>query len=90
MSLAVQSLIENAPKHNRLNSDDPLQIFIHVDGDALVVENTLVPAPSKPTPGTGLADLSERIAYLTGKEITFEKTDDRFCVRIPLISAKAL
>ncbi len=83
--LAVQSLIENALKHNRYTPRTPLMLSLRIDAGDLIVENTIISSAAKETPGTGLADLSERIEFLTGERLSYQKENGRFCVRVPLI-----
>ncbi len=85
--LAVQSLIENALKHNRVTSAAPLEISIRREGDSLLVENTRMPKVSPAACGTGLADLSERVAYVTGRQLRYWSNERFFSVRLPLSKA---
>lgn len=82
---ALQLLLENAIKHNRLSEAEPLTIDVRFVDDAIVVTNPLRPkaAPRAGT-GTGLANLRDRVALLTRGRLEIENTDSEFRVRLPL------
>ena len=64
--LAVQSLVENAIKHNGISDKSPLRIRIETMPDGrLSVSNNLNPKLSKPAQhGVGLANLRKRYELL--------------------------
>lgn len=87
--LALQTLVENAVKHNEASAAQPLTVELHieagVDGERAVVANARRPRRSAlPSSGLGLANLDERCRLLTGRGL--ERTDDgaRFAVAVPL------
>lgn len=83
---ALQVLVENAIKHNRLDSADPLTIDVARQGDAIVVTNPHRPKPQAvPSPGTGLANLRERIQLLAGRELEVSSAGGLFRVQLPLV-----
>lgn len=83
---AVQTLLENAIKHNDLTEDAPLKIEIVKEGDCIKVVNNLQPRHFKePSTGQGLSNLAERYRLLTGKEIHIMKTETQFAVKINLL-----
>jgi len=89
--LALQGLIENALKHNASGADRPLDIRIRIDGDAVTVSNNLQPLANPiPSTGTGLQTLGERYRLICGKEISVDRGDDSFVVRLPVITNKDL
>lgn len=85
--LTVQSLFENAIKHNRHSASDPLEITMRIEDRDLVVQNTLHPASGRPSLGTGLKSLGERLQILTGRPLQYGVTENRFWVRAPLVPA---
>ncbi|MEO1136265.1 MAG: histidine kinase [Pseudomonadota bacterium] len=85
--LTVQSLFENAIKHNRYSAADPLEITMGIDDRDLVVQNTFNPAFGRPSLGTGLKSLGERLQILTGRPLQFGVAGNRFWVRAPLLPA---
>lgn len=90
--LSIQTLVENAVKHNEISSRNPLTIAIRAmvapaDKEAyLCVDNNLQPRRTDSSgTGVGLANLSKRYELLFGKEIQITEANGRFCVCIPLI-----
>jgi two-component system LytT family sensor kinase len=85
--LTLQSLVENAIKHNEISVAHPLKIVIGIsDDNELLVENNLQPKTKlEPNSGTGLQNLAGRYQYLTGKEMKITKNGDYFRVSLPLI-----
>jgi two-component system LytT family sensor kinase len=85
--LSVQTLLENAIKHNVAARKRPLRIRIHVDAqERLVVVNNLQPKEQNgDSTGTGLANIQARYQLLVRKEVTITRTADQFSVAIPLI-----
>lgn len=87
---ALQVLLENAIKHNRLSEADPLAIDVRLDGDTVVVTNPLRPkAALRPAASTctGLANLRKRVALLTSGELEIISpgtAGSDFSVRLPL------
>ena len=85
--LAVQSLIENAFKHNSFSEQEPLLVQVHVSRENVRVSNSLQPALyTGKTTGTGLSNLNQRILLLTRDVIRVEKSKELFSVTIPLVS----
>lgn len=83
---AVQTLLENAIKHNDLTEEAPLHIEIIKEADCLKVINTLQPRHFKePSTGQGLSNLAERYRLLAGEEIHIEQNENQFSVRIKLL-----
>lgn len=88
--LALQTLLENAVKHNRTARDDPLQLRLGRQGDRLLAVNRRRPRSSAlPGSGRGLANLDERCRLLTGRPLVVRATDTRFEVELPLQPAGA-
>lgn len=74
--LSVQTLVENAIKHNEISNRKPLTITIRTvqetEGEnvSLSIENNLQPRRTAVTgTGIGLVNLSKRYALLLGKDI---------------------
>ena len=85
--LTIQTLVENAVKHNEISDEFPFEITISaVDNAILHVANRI---QEKLTPeegtGTGLVNLSELFRLLVEKEIQIYKTETMFIVEVPLI-----
>lgn len=90
--LTLQLLVENAVKHNRMSTKEPLRVHILLEGDYLVVSNNLQPRPkSENSTGVGLENIITRYALLTDQSVWVGERDGDFVVRIPLlISEKVL
>ena len=84
----VQLLIENATKHNAVNSADPLRISIASDGDTITVTNNIKPKlssrPSEST-GLGLKYIRQQYADIAGRSAVIEHTEDKYSVTLPLL-----
>jgi len=90
--LSLQSLVENAIKHNEISVASPLKILIAISDDyELLVENNLQPKTKlEANSGTGLQNLAGRYKYLTGKEMQISKNEGYFRVSLPLIQIEGL
>ncbi len=85
--LSLQLLLENAVKHNTVAENKPLHIRIYEQDANLVVENNLQPKQVvKKSSGVGLANITQRYALLTKREMTIQETPQRFSVSIPMLT----
>lgn len=87
--LTLQLLVENAVKHNRMSSKEPLHVDIFIDGDWLVIQNELRPREQHDVPVSthvGLQNIKNRYSLLTEKPVMVTKDEGRFIVKIPLIA----
>lgn len=83
--LAIQTLVENAFKHNYFTEKRPLNILINYENDSLQVRNNIVSIKVTERPGTGLTNLEKRYRFITGQEIEVNRTDEFFSVKIPVV-----
>lgn len=86
--LAIQLVLENALKHNRLSETVPLQVDIKsIDLPAITVKNNLMPrkVPDHEKTGLGLENIRRRYQLSAHKDIRVEKSNDTFMVTLPLI-----
>jgi len=83
--LSLQPLLENAAKHNSASLKKPLKVKIYSNGHDLVVSNNLqlIKDPERST-GIGLPNLNSRFRILMHREITIEKTNEEFIVKLPV------
>ena len=84
--LSLQTLVENAVKHNVISKKYPLVIKIYIEHDKVVVLNTL---KEKLTPeggtGIGLFNLISQYKILNESEIQIMRTENEFRVDLPLL-----
>jgi len=87
--LTLQILVENAVKHNNLNTDKKLFIYITAqDNMFLKVINTKTGhIPGVPSFRVGLENIQRRYEFFTDKKIEI-KDDDKFSVTLPVIHLK--
>jgi sensor histidine kinase YesM len=84
--MSLQLLVENAVKHNEATSGSPLKISITQQNGSIVVSNNLqLKTAVTNSTNTGLSNITERYAYLSGKEIEILKSETSFEVRLPII-----
>jgi two-component system LytT family sensor kinase len=84
----LQLLVENCIKHNVVSLEQPLQIRIFVEGEALCIANKLQ-LKKNPEQSTqlGLENINERYIHLLDKKIAVSSTATFFTVKLPLIYA---
>ena len=83
--LALQTLLENAVKHNGFDVDRPLHMHAGLEGDAVRFGHDRRPRTSLlPGAGLGLRNLDERCRLLSGRGLLIEG-GDRFEVVVPLV-----
>lgn len=84
---SIQLLIENATKHNAISPDKPLRISLTCpDGEYVTVTNSLRPkVTAAQSTGLGLNYLREQYNDLAGKEVIINKSEEEYCVKIPLL-----
>lgn len=84
---ALQSLVENAVKHNLHSEASPLHIMITVNDGMITVKNSYAPHYKRQDSiGSGLNNLSERYKYLSGEQINFHHDEQFFYVSMKLIA----
>ena len=84
--LALQTLIENAVKHNQVGAETPLVVSLHWTGDAISVRNLRRPRLSSlPSSGLGLANLDERCRLVTGRAVHISGEGSNFEVTVPVV-----
>lgn len=88
-TLTIQMLVENALKHNRFSRKDKLEIEIISRDDTLLVINTYNPIEAdgyENKQGSGLNNIKKRYQLLSSKEPIVEISNERFIVKIPLLT----
>ena len=88
--LSLQLLLENAVKHNIVNSSNPLVIKIYERGGDLIVENNLQPKKVlKKGSGVGLVNIQQRYSLLTKRKVIINKATSVFKVQLPMLTKQA-
>ena len=86
--VSLSEIFQNALKHNSVASDHPLHIHVRVENETLVVENSLRPGPTEAgSTRIGLTNLRERFRLATNRVMVWGVENDRFVVRLPLVSS---
>ena len=87
--LALQTLVENAVKHNQLGPGAPLVVRIAVRADGVAVANAILARSSlRPSSGVGLRNLDERCRALTGRGLEKTAAGGTFSVFVPTTGAR--
>jgi len=88
--LALQTLLENAVKHNQTDQAQPLIVRMQRGADTLHVSNDVRQRSSAlPSSGLGLRNLDERCRLLSGRALDVRRGETRFEVRLPLLMTEA-
>jgi len=85
---ALQSLVENAFKHNLFNFENPLKVSIELKDGLLIVSNNKMSKPlflDGERKGVGLKNLNKRYQLIAGKEIDIKETQTEYIVTLKLI-----
>lgn len=84
---ALQTVVENAIKHNEFSDENPLMIRLSMNGEYLKVSNNKRPKPFLvESTNIGLRNLSSRYMLVCNKNIVIENRESSFLVKLPLIS----
>jgi sensor histidine kinase YesM len=87
LPVSLQLLVENAIKHNMATAEKPLTIHIYLeDGYIVVINNIQKMATQIVSTKIGLKNLSERVRLVTGKEIIISESEEKFIVKVPLMT----
>ncbi|HLW08300.1 MAG TPA: histidine kinase [Marinilabiliaceae bacterium] len=87
--MTLQVLIENAIKHNRASTKNPLQILIKSNDDqTLSIINNVNPKTTSYSTGTGLKNITQRYKLLTSDPVIIAPSNNEFTVTIPLLSVR--
>lgn len=90
LPFSIQTLIENAIKHNVITTRQPLTIEIFNDNDGnIIVRNLKSPKKEINTSnGFGLKNLNDRYKYQFKREIEISNSTEYFEVKIPTIKVE--
>jgi hypothetical protein len=83
---ALQTLVENAIKHNSFTEKKPLYILIEYENEKIRVLNNKLLNTTSTTSGTGLENLNNRYKIIANKKIIINETKEEFRVTVPLLT----
>ena len=85
--LTLQLLVENAVKHNIINTSNILYLQIYVEGKRLIVRNNLnlKKIASSESTGIGLQNIKARYDHLSDSQVQVSTEEGYFTVRLPLL-----
>jgi LytS/YehU family sensor histidine kinase len=87
LPISVQSLVENAIKHNEFSDATPLSISVSVTSNYVLVKNRInLKTYPVPTPRIGLTNLDNRYKLITGRSILIDNSANIFTVKLPIIN----
>lgn len=82
---AIQTLVENAIKHNAFTDKKPLFIHVSMENSRLKIENNKGVKRQNTPSGTGLQNLKERYEIMEQTGLDIVETDTHFTVYLNLI-----
>jgi two-component system, LytTR family, sensor kinase len=83
---AIQMMIENAVKHNVVNTNHTLYIDVKVSGDELEIKNNICRKKKIVShTGIGINNIREQYQLLFNKDITISDDNKFFVVKIPIV-----
>ncbi len=82
---ALQTLVENAIKHNAFSGAYPLKIFITADAEYLSVQNEIIKKEVAYSTKIGLRNLKKQYLVITNKKIHVQENETTFIVKLPVI-----
>jgi sensor histidine kinase YesM len=87
--ISLQTLVENAIKHNEFSEEKPLIISVAVSSKFVVVKNKINQKTYPvPTSRIGLSNLDNRYMLITKRNIQVDETN-YFSVKLPIINLKS-
>ncbi|MTI41012.1 sensor histidine kinase [Fulvivirga lutimaris] len=90
--LTIQLMIENAIKHNVASEKKPLKIDVEAKGKLLKVCNNLNERPKDPgqPEGSGIKNIKRRYSYFTEEQVIINKSNDEFCITVPILEVESI
>jgi hypothetical protein len=83
---SLQLLVENATKHNIVSAESPLRVRITTEDNLLVVRNNLQPRThGQPSTNLGLRNIRQQYLDVAASDISIEKSDSEFIVKLPIV-----
>ena len=85
VSMALQILLENVVKHNKISKNSHVKVSIYTENDQLVVENNVNKKKVFNSHKMGLSNLKRRYVLLTNEEVKINDQEDVFRVNLPIV-----
>ena len=87
LPISLQTLVENAIKHNEFTEKRPLVINVSVTSNYVLVKNQVnLKTYPVPTSRIGLNNLDSRYKLITGRSILVDNMQTLFTVKLPIIN----
>lgn len=84
-AMTLQTLVENAVKHNSITPATPLDIRIHARGEQIIITNNRTPRDEEDNSlGVGLESIRSIYRFYTDRKVEIEADKYRFECRLPL------
>lgn len=84
---SLQLLIENAVKHNKFSSDEPLRIKLYNDKKQIIVMNNINARDDQiNSTNQGLQNLTQRFSYFSDKAVSIAINETSFIVSMPILT----
>ena len=85
---SIQSLVENAIKHNKFTKEHPIIIELGNDDEYIYVKNNLNKRDDfQSTTQQGLKNLKQRFSYFSEKAVRIQQSENFFSVYLPILDA---
>ncbi len=84
--LAIQTLVENAFKHNYFTPKNPMHISLSNSAQTIRVSNNITSLKLTEREGSGLENLRKRYELFGQADVMIKQTDDLFSVTIPILN----
>lgn len=88
--MSLQTLVENAVKHNSISARNPLRIRIRTEEEAILIENNFTPRSNEnpESLGVGLERIRSIYRFYTDENISISTREGVFRCRLPLLHAE--
>ncbi len=88
--MSIQTIVENAIKHNIITPENPLHISIHTEQEHLVITNNYTPklGNNADSLGVGLDLINSIYDQYYGLKIKIHQSEKSYICRLPLVSNK--
>jgi len=84
--ISLQTLVENAIKHNEFTDSNPLTINVSVSSNYVIIRNAVKPKMyANATSKIGLNNLDNRYKLITNRNIIIENNFKFFTVKLPIL-----